>query len=388
MPDGPEDAPARVLVDMSNLVVGGGLQVGASVLDELTRLAAHPSSSERWPWFPDVVVEASHQVVANSTTGGDGVQLQVVNGRPLARLRRMPRRRRFDVSFTVFGPDYGLGRARRRVVGFADVTSLFPEFAGVRGTRARALHTLRRRVSRHIFRTAQDIVAESDHVAIALRKRWGIDPRGLHVVPNVLNQVFDEASQRLPVPLPFEVDGEVVFAYPTRAYPHKNLEILGAAARIAAEEHGTKLRFALTLTDDEWSRLDLSTRLASINVGPLRVAQMPALYAACTGVVFPSLNECFSVTPLEALKAARPLAASDRSFVCEVARDAAWYFEPTDPASVARVLVEALSDDAERDRKVEVGRRIAASWPTAQDRTIAYLDIIDAALRRDAPSRR
>lgn len=381
MPSSPRGR-ARVLVDMSNLVVGGGLQVGASFLDELSRIRAADASSERRPWLADMVVEVSEQVLDNSTTRGAGLRLEVVNGRPGARLRRLPRRPEFDLAFTVFGPDYGPRRARTRVVGFADVTSLFPEFAGIRGARARAQHALRRRVSRRIFRTAECIVAESAHVTAALHERWGIDPSRLHVVPNVLNRVFDDVSAQAPLGVDADLDagGAVVFAYPTRAYPHKNLEVLGAARRIVTERSGLDVRFALTLTDAEWEQLDPATRAASTNVGPLTVTQVPALYAASAGVVFPSLNECFSVTPLETMRAGRTLVASDRPFVREVAGDAAWYVEPTDPASLAEGLVSALSDDRERARRVEVGRQVAAGWPSAMDRATAYLDIVDGML--------
>ena len=258
------------------------------------------------------MVEASEQVVANSTTGGAGLRVDVVNGRPLARLRRRPGRPAFDVAFTVFGPDYGPRRARRTLVGCADVTSVFPEFSGIHGLRPSLVHAVRRRVSRRIFRRADRIVAESAHVTAALHERWGIDESRLRVVPNVLNRVFDDPSQQTPLPAGVDLDGAAVFAYPTRAYPHKNLGVLGAARRIAAEGGGPDIRFALTLTDAEWEHLDPATRAASTNVGPLTVAQVPALYAACTGVVFPSLNECFSVTPLEALRAGRTLVASDR----------------------------------------------------------------------------
>ncbi|WP_416954714.1 glycosyltransferase [Nocardioides sp. T5] len=67
----------------------------------------------------------------------------------------------------------------------------------------------------------------------------------------------------------------------------------------------------------------------------MRVSQVPALYEACDGVVFPVLTSA-SPSLLEAMRASRPLVASDRPFVREVAGDAAWYFEPTDPASWLR----------------------------------------------------
>lgn len=369
---------ASVLVDLSNLVVGGGVQVGASFLDELGRLADDPEARARWPWLCDVVVEASDVVVANATSTQPGLVVRVVDGRPAARLRRRPGRPDFDVCFTVFGPDYGPRRARTRIVGFADVTSLFPELAVIRGRRARLRHLVRARVSRRLFRSANLIVAESSFVTLALNERWGIPAPRLRVVPNVLNRVFHEESRQVALHVDFP-EGPV-FAFPTRPYPHKNLAVLGAASRVLRDQLDRSVRFALTLTDDEWQRLDPATRAVSYNVGPLVVGQMPALYAACAGVVFPSLNECFSVTPLEAMMAGRPLLASDRPFVREVAGEAAWYFEPTDPSSLARVLAEVLHDADGRGHRVDVGKRIAVGWPTAADRAAAYLAIIDEAL--------
>lgn len=378
---------ASVLVDLSNLVVGGGVQVGASFLDELSRLTDDPGACRRWPWLSDLVVEASDVVVANVTEPLSGLPLRVVDGRPAARLRRLPGRRPYDVSFTVFGPDYGPRRARTSVVGFADVTSLFPEFAEIRGRGARLKHAVRCRVSRRRFQSADLLVVESAHIAAALTGRWRVPSERITVVPNVLNRVFDDEARQTPLRVE-QLGAAPLVAFPTRPYPHKNLRVLGAAARALEEEHGHQVCFALTLTEAEWERLDTATRAVSINVGPLVVGQMPALYAACDAVVFPSLNECFSVTPLEALRAGRPLVASDRAFVREVAGDAAWYFEPTEPSSVARALADMLADDTLRARRVQLGEDVARSWPTSADRAIAYLGLIDRALGHGTTSAR
>ncbi|RYC11534.1 glycosyltransferase [Nocardioides zhouii] len=376
---------ASVLIDAGNLVAGGGVQVGASFLDELGRRAHDPEAQQRWPWLADVVVEASEEVVANTTGETTSLSVEIVDGRPLDRLRRRPGRPAHDVSFTVFGPDYGPRRARTRVVGFADVTSLFPEFAAVPGARARLRQAVRSRVSRQRFARADVVVAESSYVAAELQQRWSIPADRLRVVPNVLNRVFFDES--LQTPLSHDAFEHPVFAFPTRAYPHKNLVVLGAAAQALHDTYGRDVRFALTLTDAEWQGLDPATRKVSHNVGPLRVSQVPGLYDVSDGVVFPSLNECFSVTPLEAMRSRRPLVASDRQFVREVAGDAAWYFEPTDPASLARALADVLSaDDGARERRVAEGGRVADGWATGADRATAYLELIHEALARRATS--
>ncbi len=64
----------RVLLNLGNLRSGGGLQVGASFLDEVAGWRERRRRQERWPWLAtDTVVEASPEVIANSTADLDGV---------------------------------------------------------------------------------------------------------------------------------------------------------------------------------------------------------------------------------------------------------------------------------------------------------------------------
>jgi glycosyltransferase involved in cell wall biosynthesis len=365
----------RVLIDTSNLRAGGGLQVGSSFLDELAVLARDEGS--RWPWLASVQVEASQEILENCVQDLSPLNVSVVVDSPIRRVLRGPRRRDLDVHFTVFGPDYSFSRARRRLVGFADVTSLRPEYALAGSTwAARRRHMVRRRTSRFLFTRAHGLVVEAEHVADDLTRRWGVPPERLSVVPNVVNGAFHRDPQVLDIP----GTGHATFCYPTRAYPHKNLGLLGPAATFLWDSHGIEVRFVLTLTAGEWEKLSPETRSWSVNVGPLRVSQMPALYRACSGTVFSSLNECFSVTPLEALSCSSPLVASNRHFVREVAGEAAVYFDPHSPQSLGDALRDVLVDPMGTRRRVQVGNRIAAAWPRPSDRARAYLDLISGQL--------
>lgn len=376
----------RVLLDLSNLVVGGGVQVGASFVDELNRLT---TAGEAPSWLSTAQLEVSRAVADNLTRPAAAVAVRVVDGRPWTRVRRLPRRPEFDVCFTVFGPAYGPRRGVVAITGFADVTSLVPEWSMVTGPRARLRHLVRRTVSRRSFLAADRIVVESPSVASELAVRWSVPVARIATVPNVTHDVFTTREGRREVSVP-RTDG-LVLAYPTRPYPHKNLAFLGrVAAQLASS--GLDVRFVLTLDDAEWQALDPGTRAVSENVGPLLVSQMPALYEQVDGVFFPSLNECSSATILEALSSGRPLVASDRPFVREVAADAAWYVDPLDPAAAAAVVREAFASREERRRRVQAGRSVAAGWPTAEDRARSYLAeveraIEDLAARGHVPSR-
>lgn len=369
----------KVLLDLSNIATGGALQVAASFFDELGRILDTPQRLDRWPWLRDALVEASPQVLHNATHRSPLMNLREVSGTPSVRLRQRRPTLEHDIAFMVFGPRYAASRARVDIVGFADVTSLFPELANVEGAAARLKHEVRRRLSRARFERDDVVVVEAPHVAAELTARWGLPPDRLRVVPNVLNSVFRDprSAESLDVP---EGPGHS-FCYPTRLHPHKNLDVLGPAAQSLKDRHGIEAHFVLTLSPEEMAHLSPTTQAVCVTTGPLRISQMPALYRACDGAVFTSLSEAFSATPLEAMASGTPLVASDRAFVRDVAEDAAWYCDPLDPHSVADALAAVIADEAAAHDRCARGLEIAARWPTAANRAESYLDIIAAELR-------
>lgn len=367
-----------VLVRLDNLRSGGGLQVGHSFLTELASLAREPEISRSYPWITDSLrVDASWEVI--KSCGG------AIADAPFSVSVRKPGFvailgiRRAQVVFTLFGPTYDFLLARRRLSGFADGTSLFPEEAGTTGhwSRATAKQKLRRWLSKRFFRSADVVVVEANHVRDGLAARWGIDPSVIHVVPNVLNQVFSQYRHQ---GLRKNKKTTLDYCYVTRAYPHKNLEILGGIADALAREHGLSVRFLLTLTDQEWDQLSPSVKQVSRNLGPVAVTDLPAIYGRSDGCVFPSRLESFSVTPLEALATGTPLVASDRFFCRDLLGGTALYADPDDPSAWASAIASIVLDRDLTEERIERGRELISALPTARDRALAYLDLIDREL--------
>lgn len=361
----------RVLINAANLRHGGGVQVAASFLDELATLVQEAPALEQFPWLPDVEVLASPEVLLNTreaTVASLGVQQRSATVDLRALLRR-----RVDVSFTVFGPEYVPTRARHRVVGFADGTSLRPELVPVTMRSRRGHWWLRRWVSRALFTRVETLVTEAPHVAQQLADRWRIDPDRVHVIPNTVHAVFDRPEDWLPSPLVREQEVPHVL-FVTRGYAHKNLSVLGFVGE-EMERHGRTVRFVLTLDEPEWQSLPERVRAHSTNLGPVAIQQLPLLYRACDASIFPSLLESFSVTPLEALHTGTPLVASDREFVRQITGDAALLADPEDPVALARALTHAL--DEGHGERVKAGLATAQAWPSARSRALAYLRLID-----------
>jgi glycosyltransferase involved in cell wall biosynthesis len=108
-------------------------------------------------------------------------------------------------------------------------------------------------------------------------------------------------------------------------------------------------------------------------LGWLDEAALDGLYGAAACFVFPSLAEGFGMPLLEAMQRGSPVACSDIEVHREVAADAALYFEPRDPGSIAAALGRLLADEPLRLRLAEAGRgRVPHfSWARAAQATLA-----------------
>jgi glycosyltransferase involved in cell wall biosynthesis len=155
---------------------------------------------------------------------------------------------------------------------------------------------------------------------------------------------------------------------------------------ILRQRYGFQVRFHVTFTAEEWSAKSSHFREVVANAGPLAVAQCPTFYRMMDGVIFPSLLECFSVTPLEALVMEKPLFASARSFVTELCGNYGHYFDPLDPGSIAAVIADYYRDgrdQPETDRlRLQAGRAHALAFSNPQARAQQYLAAIEAVAAR------
>jgi glycogen(starch) synthase len=123
-------------------------------------------------------------------------------------------------------------------------------------------------------------------------------------------------------------------------------------------------------------------------VGWLPEPELAALLGAADAVVLPSVYEPFGLVALEAAAQRVPLAVSDVGGLAETVVDGVTgrTFPPLDPAGLADVVTEVLSDHAAAQRRVRaMSRRVTAvhAWPAVARRTVeVYAHAIDDA---DAP---
>ena len=191
---------------------------------------------------------------------------------------------------------------------------------------SRAERTYRRALYGASARRSRIVVAISEHARETLVERLSLDPDRVRTIH--LGVDLERFS-------PADGPREPFLFYPANAWPHKNHERLFEAVALLRREH-RDLR--LVVTGDHADVPDFVDARGRVSQD-----ELVELYRRASALVFPSLYEGFGQPVLEALACACPVACSDLPPLREVAGDAAAYFDPLDPESIAAAALDAIA---------------------------------------------
>jgi glycosyltransferase involved in cell wall biosynthesis len=199
---------------------------------------------------------------------------------------------------------------------------VFPEFF------SRAELAYRRRVYGWTVRKSRIVITISEHARAALVDRLDLDPKSVRAIYLAVDheRFRPDSRQREPFLL-----------YPANAWQHKNHARLFEAFA-AVRRKRPELR--LVLTGAGHDRLTLPDGAESR--GHVGLDELVALYRSAAALVYPSLYEGFGIPCVEAMACGCPVAASDVASLPEVCGDAAVYFDPLDPESIAEGIRRVL----------------------------------------------
>ncbi|MDI9892087.1 glycosyltransferase family 4 protein [Microbacterium sp. IEGM 1404] len=143
--------------------------------------------------------------------------------------------------------------------------------------------------------------------------------------------------------------------------PHKNFPRLLEALALLPEASRPVLTISGSHGDDPLRAVaaDLGIEKWVDLRGWLTQDEVENLYRTSAAVVFPTLFEGFGLPVLEGMERGCPVICSDIPVLREVGGDAVRYFDPLDPADIARQIERTLADPAARAAMVEDGRERA-----------------------------
>ena len=232
-------------------------------------------------------------------------------------------------------------------------------------------------------------IAVSETVMADAREYFSAQAGKISVVRHGVSKAFgpvsagvrESVSRRLGLPQPFVL-------YVGNTLRHKNLVALFRGyARAESLLHGIGLVLGGFGCEPAQRHLAAIAELGlqdSVKwIGHVSADDVPALFGAASAFVMPSLYEGFSMPIAEAMLCGTPVACSDIAAFREICGDdAATYFDPENPESIAQGLVTATRDDAARARTSAMGleRAKAFDWHEVALKTLnIYKEVLGAA---------
>jgi glycosyltransferase involved in cell wall biosynthesis len=371
---------ARVLVNATTLVVGGGIQVGASFIEHLV-VHGHPGLE-----FLCVVSRPLAAALAPAARTDARVRAtevspaRVVGGRRTrALLTSLEAAWRPDLVYSIGFPSY-VRFSTPEVGRYTNPWALTPNPLAwsLIPCRERGPRWLKTWYRMRWARRAAYVETQTEAARTGIVERLGVPRARTLVVPNAPNPRFLRTAPAVP-PSGTGPHRVLCLAAP---YRHKHLAFVPRVARALRDRHAAAdCLFVLTLPRQshilaEVEQVARSLGVTSMieNVGPLGLDECVTEYARAAVVFQPTLLEVFSATYLEAMAMARPIVTSDLPFAREVCADAARYHAPLSASEAAAALAEVVTDPTVRNDLVESGRQRLARFPAPEARHRMVLD--------------
>lgn len=370
----------RALINTSNLHNGGGVQVAISFIYELSLM---------------IDENLSHLHIVTSKEVDEGLKrlntdldrfnsYKVINTYGLQGLKSPLNKliKNYDLVFTIFGPNYLRVKAKKDIVGFAQPWII--DFNNPMLTKLSFLNRKKLWIKFNLqwlfFLRSDHYIVELEHVKEKLHDIKKVPNKSISVVYNTVSSLYKNDRKWSPIEINKSKD-QLSLGIVTRDYPHKNLDILPKVAQSLKLNHNISVHFYTTLNNDEWSRRDVYFKEHVSTIGYLSPEECPSFYQQVDGVIFPSLLECFSATPLEAMVMEKPLFASDLGFVHDVCHDYAIYFNPLDADDIAFKIANYFQSDKIDKAHLKEAKEHAFNFSSAKGRAKKYLEIINDYLK-------
>lgn len=364
----------KICINCSNLHNGGGVQVASSFINELEYF---PEISQRYFFY------VSSEVYKNIRNPKSFKNYHIKNTYGIKGiLNNYDLFDEFDIVFTVFGPCYHPVKGIS-IVGFAQPWIIYPnnDTYKLLSKKDWLKTKIKFELQKLFFKNANHLVVELEHVKNGLIIHNIATAEDISVVYNtVANLYFDKKiwqpfkNQKILESKNFKI-GLV-----SRDYSHKNIDILPKVKEVLKNSYNLNVDFFVTLNDDEWVKKTDDFKKNIYTIGSLLSNQCPCFYEKMDAVIFPSLLECFSATPLEAMVMEKPLFASDRAFIRDICGEYAYYFDPLDANSIAKTIynyIEYKDMDIKLQRLTDA-KQHAINFSNAKQRALSYIQIIES----------
>jgi len=318
----------KILINTSNLYVGGGLQVALSFINELKELNI---DHEYHIFLSGAIDKQIDQksfpanfffYLIEKSPASLKTRKQIV-----AKLDTLEEQIKPDIVFSVFGPSYWKPKAKH-IMGFAVPWVLqkdsvaYDELSFLKRIK---MSMWVKYVAYYAKRDASHYIIETEDGKDRLSKVLGINKENISVVGNSYSAIFNDPqylSKDNPnyMQLPVKEEDEFRLLLISHNHPHKNLKIINQVIPLLENYN---IKFVLTVDKESNSSLFPNRPKQVLNLGTVNQKACPSLYKQCDAMFLPTLLEVFSAAYPEAMKMEKPILTSNYSFATDVCQDAA-----------------------------------------------------------------
>lgn len=206
--------------------------------------------------------------------------------------------------------------------------------------------------------------------------------QNVYVVPNSVNLLFEKNENKDFNDFLDIQENFMYFIYPTRYYPHKNIEVLVDVAKII-NRNNDKIKILLTLDKSENEVKNILNQVSLhnldktiINLGQLSFAEISCLYTKVDAVLMPTILESLGLPFLETMSFKKPLFTSALDFSKSLCKDYAVFFDPFSPQDIYD-KIKLLDNKEYIDNKILLGDKILKDYTNSwEEIVVSYNKIL------------
>lgn len=376
----------NVLINASNLKVGGGVQVALSIIESLMNdnrgISFYFVVSEPIKLQLNITDYLNHNVYICDINIYK--YFDYVNSKKY--LSKLELEHNIDIVFSIFGPSFWKPKKAKHLVGFANAwlvsprSSAYKVYPFLSGIISRIKNMV---LAKSLYDKDNQYVTETMVMKQRFCSAFKCVPDSIDVVSNCLSPYFSNVSD-LKYDVLEKVDG-IKFLTISHNYPHKNLESICEVGKLL-REMGYKFIFVVTFTEQQYDVMSDVFKDFTYNWGPVDLRDCPKLYNSCDALYLPTLIECFSVSYLEAMAMKKPILTSDLPFAHDVCGKSAFYFDPYNRNDIALTISKFIdlyvNSPDEIDLIVESYEGILLKFGDNEQRVNSYLKILEKMYRK------
>lgn len=364
----------RIIINTTNLKIGGALQVAISFIYE----AIYFTENEYHVFLsPSMSKEIDTEKFSKNFKfyNFNNPSRFILFDKTISLLNEMESKIKPDCVFSIFGPTYWKPKSKH-IMGFANGLYLYGDLPYMKNMQfiEKFKFNLKKYYHKILLKNNADLyVVQTEDMKNRFAEFIDKSKEKIEVVSGKYHTIFENKIEDLKL-LPEKKEDEFWFVTISAYYPHKKLEMIKDLIMILRQKK-LKIKFVLTLPNNIIQTIFKNSQDYIINLGPVKLEECPYIYSQCDALFLPTLVESFTASYPEAMKMKKPILTSNYSFATSVCKDAALYFNPYDINDVIEQIIKVYSDKELYKVMVNKGLSIVEELPSTKQRAEEYLEL-------------